>query len=98
EDALLGFTARPVVIDLLVRTTRYTHAPAAALVLIDENDAVLFALVDGTGRAGRHTRRVEAVLAQPRQVHHEGVFELAVDFLLHAIEVVVGRAFGELST
>ena len=37
------------------------------------------------------------MLAQPRQVHHEGVFELPVDLLLHALEVDVGRALGELA-
>ena len=37
------------------------------------------------------------MLAQPRQVHHEGVFELAVDVLLHALEIVVLRALGELA-
>ena len=88
EDALLGFAARPVVVDLLVGAARHAHAPAAALVLVDQDDAVLLALVDGAGRAGRDARRVEAVLAQPRQVHHEGVLELAVDLLLHAFEVV----------
>ncbi len=97
EDALLGFAARPVVIDLLVGAAGDAHAPAAALVLVDQDDAVLLALVDGAGGAGRHAGRVEAVLAQPRQVHHEGVLELAVDLLLHALEVVVGRALGELA-
>ena len=97
EDALLGFAARPVVIDLLVGAARDAHAPAAALVLVDQDDAVLLALVDGAGGAGRDAGRVEAVLAQPRQVHHEGVFELAVDLLLHALEVVVLRALGELA-
>src|SRR6185503_20094798 len=56
EDALLGFSARPVVINLLVRT------------------------------AGN---------AQPRQIHHEGGFELAVDVLLHTFEIHVLRALGE---
>src|SRR5262249_16681755 len=97
EDALLRLAARPVVIDLLVGAARHAHAPAAALVLIDQDDAVLLALVDGTRRAGRDARGVEAVLAQPRQVHHEGAFELAVDLLLHAFEVVVGRALLELA-
>ncbi len=46
EDAFLGFAARPVVIDLLVGAARDAHAPAAALVLVDEDDAVLLALVD----------------------------------------------------
>src|SRR6185503_15284114 len=69
EDALLGFAARPVVVDLLVGTAGHAHAPAAALVLVNEDDAVFLAFVDGSGRAARDTRRVEAVLAQPRQVH-----------------------------
>src|SRR5690606_5198923 len=88
--------ALPVVVDLLVRAGRYAHAPAAALVLVDQDDAVLLALVDRPRRARRHARRVEAVLAQARQVHHEGLLELAVDLLLHAVEVAVLAAPGEL--
>src|SRR5690606_4993761 len=89
EDALLRLSGGPVVIDFLVGTARDAHAPAAALVLVDEDDAVLLPLVDGAGRTGRDAARVEAVLAQPRQVHHEGILELAVDVLLHGLEVVV---------
>ncbi len=37
--------------------------------------------------------RVEAVLAQPRQVHHERVFELAVDVFLNPFEIDI---FGPL--
>ncbi|MBZ3661097.1 hypothetical protein JT306_05220 [Salmonella enterica subsp. enterica serovar Kentucky] len=33
------------------------------------------------------------MLAQARQVHHEGVFELAVHRLLHVFEVLVFGAF-----
>src|SRR5208283_901847 len=95
EDALLRFARRPVVIDLLVRAAGDAHAPAAALVLVDQDDAVLLALVDRPGRAGGGAGRIEAVLAQPRQVHHEAVLESAVDFLLHAIEVGVPRALAE---
>src|SRR5690606_20277070 len=89
EDALLGFSALPVVIDLLVRAAADAHAPAAALLLVDEDDAVLLALVDGAARAGGRARRVEAVLAQARQVHHEGVLVLAVDVRL---DLEIGRA------
>jgi hypothetical protein len=85
---LAGF---PVVIDLLVGAARDAHAPAAALFLIDQDDAVLLALVDRARRTGRDAGGVEAVLAQARQIHHEGVFELAVDLLLDAFEVVVLR-------
>ena len=35
EDALLGFAARPVVIDILVGTARDAHAPTATFVLVD---------------------------------------------------------------
>ena len=97
DDALLGFSARPVVIDLLVGAARHAHAPAAALVLVDQHDAVFLALVDRAGRTGGDAGRVEAMLAQPRQIHHEGVFELAVDVLLHALEIVVLRALGEFA-
>ena len=97
EDALLRLAARPVVIDLLVGAARHAHAPAAAFVLVDEHDAVFLALVDRAGRTGGDAGRVEAVLAQPRQIHHEGVFELAVDVLLHAFEIVVLRALGEFA-
>src|SRR3546814_4581984 len=82
--------------DLLVRTGRHAHAPAAALVLVDQHDAVFLALVDRPRRARRYARRVEAVLAQARQVHHEGLFELAVNLLLHALEVAVLASLGEL--
>ncbi len=97
EDALLGLAALPVEVNFLVRATGDTHPPAAALVLVDQHDAIFFTLVDSTARAGRHARRVETVLAQARQVHHEGVFELAVHRLLHVFEVLVFGAFFELT-
>src|SRR5690349_3157205 len=67
EDAFLGLARGPVVIDLLVGAAGHAHAPAATLVLVDQNDAVLLALVDRTGRARRDAARIEAVLAEPRQ-------------------------------
>ena len=66
EDALLRFPALPVEVDFLVRTAGDAHTPAAALVLVDQYDAVFFTFVDGAARAGRHARRVQAVLAQTR--------------------------------
>jgi hypothetical protein len=97
EDALLGLARFPVVVDLLVRAAGDAHAPAAALVLVDQHDAVFLALVDRARGAGRHAGRVQAVLAQARQVHHEGVLELAVDLLLDVVEVLVLAALGELA-
>src|SRR3546814_4768367 len=55
EGALLRFPGLPVVIDLLVRTARDAHPPAAAFLLIDQDDAVFLALVDGARRADRDT-------------------------------------------
>src|SRR5262249_6401272 len=97
ERALFRLPRSPIVIDLLVGTARYAHAPAAALVLVDEDDAVLLALVDRAGRAGGDAARIEAVLADARQIHHERVFELPLDILLHGIEVVVLGALVELT-
>src|SRR5690606_28721325 len=67
EDALLGCARRPVVVDLLVGTSGDAHAPAAALFLIDQDDAVFLALVDRARWTGGRARRVQAVLAKPRQ-------------------------------
>src|SRR5699024_11360406 len=69
EGALLGLAGLPVVVDLLVRAAGHAHAPAAALVLVDQHDAVFFALVDRAGGTDRHAARIEAVLAQARQIH-----------------------------
>src|SRR5690606_32171501 len=70
EDALLGFAAGPVVVDFLVWTPGHAHAPAAALFLVDEHDAVFGPLVDRARRTRCQAGRVEAMLAQPGQVHH----------------------------
>src|SRR5262249_14815545 len=97
EDALLRLARGPVVVDLLVRTARDAHPPAAALVLVDQHDAVFLPIVARARGTARHAGRIEAVLAQPRQVHHEGVLEFAVDLLLDALEIRVLRALGEFA-
>ena len=89
EDALLRLAARPVVVDLLVRAAGHAHAPAAALVLVHQDDAIFLALVDGPRRAARHTTGVQAVIAQAWQVEHERLGVLGVDLALHAVEVDV---------
>ena len=81
ERALLGLAGLVVEVDLLVRAAGDALPPAAALVLVDQHDAVLAALVDRAGRARRRTRRVEAVLADPRQVEHESLLELELDLV-----------------
>src|SRR5262249_4215195 len=63
EDAFLGFAGLPIVIDLFVGTSGDTHAPSTALFLIDEDDAVLFPLVDGARGTRGDAGRVETVLA-----------------------------------
>src|SRR5262249_13783215 len=64
EDAFLGLARLPIVIDLLVGTAGNAHAPTAAFLLINENDSILFALVDGARGAGGHARGVEAVFTE----------------------------------
>src|SRR6185437_7117948 len=96
EDALLRFSGVPVVVDLLVRAAGHAHAPPPALLLVDEDDAVLLALVDRARRARGDAGRIEAVLAQARQEHQEAVLELAVDRLLDILEVVVLRSLAKL--
>ena len=98
EDAFLRLAARPVVVNLLVRAAGHAHPPAPAFVLIDQHNAVLFPLINRAGWAHRGTGRVEAMFAQTRQIHHEGVFELTVNLLLHVLEIGVLRSLGELTT
>jgi hypothetical protein len=86
ERALLGLAGLVVEVHLLVRAARDAHAPATALVLVDEDDAVLGPLVHRPGRAGGHARRVEAVLADARQVEHEGLLELLGDVGAHVLK------------
>src|SRR3546814_4670459 len=73
------------------RTARHAHAPTPALVLVDQHNAVFLALVDGARWATGDAARVQAMLAQARQVHHERVFELAVNVFLHVFNAVVLR-------
>ena len=68
EDALLGLAREPVEVGLLVRAGRDARAPGAALLLVDQHDAVLAALVQRAGRTGGHAARVQAVVADARQV------------------------------
>src|SRR5674476_787076 len=56
ESALFGLTGFVVEIDLLVGATRDALAPTAALVLVDQDDAVLFTFVDRTRGARRYAR------------------------------------------
>src|SRR5262249_42901596 len=66
EGALLGLAGAVVEVHLLVWAAGDAHSPTTAAVLVDQHDAVLGALVHRAGRARRHARRVEAVLADPR--------------------------------
>src|SRR4029078_573077 len=70
-----------VEIDLLVRATGHAHPPALALVLVHQDYPVLFALVHGARRAGGDAGRVQAVLADSRQVEHERLLELQLHLL-----------------
>ena len=95
EGALLGLAGAVVEVDLLVRAAGHAHPPAAATVLVDQDDPVLLALVHRSGRAGRDAGRVEAVLADARQVEHEHLLELHLDAVLEPGQVrVTGRVLG----
>ena len=72
-----------MVAHLLVGTGADAHAPATTPVLVDKRDTVLLTLVDGPRRTGSNAGRIEAVVAQTRQIHMEGVFELGVHLLLY---------------
>ena len=89
---------KSVVINLLVRATRYAHPPAPAFVLIDQHNAVFFTLVDRPAGTGGDTGRIKTVFAQARQIHHEGIFKFAVNLLLHVLKVVVFGTLGEFGT
>ena len=89
EDALLGLICLPVEEDFLVGAGRHAVAPATAAILRDEYDAVLLTLVDGTRRAGCDAGRIQAVVADARQVLHEQVMEFERDIRSHLLEVDV---------
>src|SRR3954452_20851322 len=76
QDALLGLTGRPVEVSLFVRATRYAHAPSAASLLADQHHAILAALVNCPLGAGRHAARIEAMVADTRQVEEYGTVDL----------------------
>src|SRR5659263_71449 len=86
ECALLGLAGDVVEVDLLVGAPGDAHAPATALVLVDENDAVLEPFVHRPGRARGHAGGVQAVLADARQVEHEGLLDLGRHLLAHLLE------------
>ena len=100
KDTLFGLAAFPVVINLLVGAARHTHAPATALVLVDQHNAVFLAFVDRARGARGHAGRVEAMLTQAWQIHHEGVFKLPDHLFLNLVkigQVGIFAAFGELA-
>ena len=90
EGALLRLAGSVVEVDLLVGATGHAEPPAAAAVLVDQDDPVLFPLVHRAGRAGGDAGRVKAVLADARQVEHEHLLELHLDPFGEAFEVGVG--------
>src|SRR5581483_5417154 len=76
EDALLRLAGRPVEVGLLVRATGDAHPPGAALVLAEQDDSVLAALVDRPGGTGGDAGGVDTVVADPRQVEEDHPLEL----------------------
>src|SRR5262249_58849663 len=68
ENALLTLAEHLVEVDLLVRTGLDAVAVAAAALLVDQDDAVLLALVDGLAGTRLNTGRVRAVVADAGEV------------------------------
>ena len=68
EDALLALAGEPVEVRLLVGAGRHARPPRAALLLVDQHDAVFAAFVERPGRAGGHAAWIQAVVADARQV------------------------------
>ena len=93
ERAFFGFAAGPVVVDFFVWAAGHAHTPAAAFVLVNQYNSVVFAFINAAGRAGSHAGRVQAVFAQAGQIHHEGLLECGVHFFLNAFEQHVFAAF-----
>ena len=86
QRALLGLARVVVEVDLLVGAGGDAHAPSAALILVDEDDAVLGALVHRARGARRHAGRVQAVLADARQVEHVRVLNGLGDLEVHLVQ------------
>ena len=79
------------------RDSRDAHPPATTLVLVHQDNAVFLAFIDRTGRTGRDAAGIQTMLADPREIHHEGVFELRLDVLLDSLDIVVLGALVELA-
>ena len=76
QDALLGLAGRPVEVGLLVGAARDAHAPGTATLLAHQHHAILTALVDRALRASRNAARIEAVVADTRQVEEDRAVDL----------------------
>src|SRR5215472_5662974 len=76
QDALLGFSGRPVEVSFLVGAARDAHAPSAASFLADQHHAVLAALINRPLRAGRHAAWIETMVADTRQVEEDSTVDL----------------------
>src|SRR5207344_1630971 len=91
EGALGHHLARFVDLARAVRAGPCAVLAADALVVVDQDDAVLGALVARPGRAHRHARRLLAVQAALREVDRVGAGEDAGLVGLHAVEEGAGR-------
>ena len=95
KDALLRFSRGPVVVGLLVGARGHAGPPRPAPLLVQEHDAVFAPLVQGRRRAGRHASRVEAVIADPRQVEEDQLLD--GEKLLPLLGRVSPARFGSLA-
>ena len=76
QNALLGLAGVPVEVSFFIRTAGDAHPPGAALLLADEHDAVLAALIDRPGGAGGHAAGVQTMIADARQIEEDHPLQL----------------------
>ena len=76
EDALLALAGRPVEVGLLVGTRRDAEPPGTTTLLVEQHHAVFAALVERARRTRGDARRVQAVVADSRQVEEDDLVDV----------------------
>ncbi len=82
QDTLFGFAGRPIEVGFLIRTSGDTHTPGTALILTDQHDTILSALVDSTGRTGSHATGIQAVVTNAWEIEKDHPLQLVQLLLL----------------
>src|SRR6185312_14085807 len=92
EDTFFRLARGTVEIHLLIRAAGDAHPPTAALLLVDQNNAILSALVNGALRASREAAWVQAMIADTRQIKKDDVLQFEKPlplFIAESLEIRV---------